>query len=35
MARSASLTLTIIGEDEEATAASLERLIHEKFGEAE
>ena len=33
--RGTSLTLTILGEDEEAAAASLERLIHEKFAEAE
>jgi phosphotransferase system HPr-like phosphotransfer protein len=33
--RGTSLTLTINGEDEEAAAASLERLIDEKFGEAE
>jgi phosphocarrier protein HPr len=30
-----SLTLTIIGVDEEAAAAALERQIHEKFGAAE
>ncbi len=33
--RGTSLILTINGEDEEAAAASLERLIDEKFGEAE
>jgi phosphocarrier protein HPr len=33
--RGTSLILTISGEDEEAAAMSLERLIDEKFGEAE
>jgi phosphocarrier protein HPr len=33
--RGTHLTLTINGEDEEAAAVSLERLIDEKFGEAE
>lgn len=32
--RGTSLTLTIIGDDEKTAAASLERQIHEKFGEA-
>jgi phosphotransferase system HPr (HPr) family protein len=33
--RGTSLILTINGEDEDAAAASLERLIDEKFGEVE
>jgi phosphotransferase system HPr (HPr) family protein len=33
--RGTSLTLTINGEDEEAAAVSLQKLIDEKFGEAE
>jgi len=33
--RGTSLVLTIDGEDEEAAADSLQRLIDEKFGEAE
>jgi phosphocarrier protein HPr len=33
--RGTRLTLTIHGEDEEAAAVSLQRLIDEKFGEAE
>jgi len=33
--RGTSLVLTINGEDEEAAAVSLQRLIDEKFGETE